>query len=164
MIQQKNHRLNVLRAVFSKQFVFWFLGITLAYLVVTVLVHEFDSTLKYAFLFSANANWPYLLVSMFLTVVIAVLVGINSVSGFVLRRQYLAQSREYSGGKPTVACAIGGFFTGVCPGCSSLLPSILGWFGIGFSWVVLPFKGLEVQVLIVILLISVFVIQTGGSA
>ena len=157
MIEQKNRRLEVLRALLSKPFVYWFLGITLAYLVVTVLVHQFDTTLKYAFRFSAQVEWGTLLLSMLMSLVIAILVGINSVSTFVLRRKRIAGETQ------TVACAIGGFFTGVCPGCSSLLPSVLGWFGIGFSWAVLPFKGLEVQALIILALISVFVIQTGGS-
>ena len=157
-MQQKNRRVEVLRAVFSRPFLFWFLGVTLAYLVVTVLVNEFDTTLKYAFRFSSQVEWVTLAFSMLFSVVIAILVGINSVSAFVLRR------RRIAGETQTVACAIGGFFTGVCPGCSSLLPSVLGWFGIGFSWALLPFKGLEVQVLIIIVLISVFVIQTGGSA
>ena len=49
--------------------------------------------------------------------------------------------------------ALGGLITGICPLCvTGLFPLIFGLFGISFSLVSLPFKGLEVQVGVIILL------------
>jgi len=52
------------------------------------------------------------------------------------------------------AGAIGGLVTGVCPLCvTGLIPLILGFIGVSFSFASLPFQGIEVQVLVVIILL-----------
>ena len=58
--------------------------------------------------------------------------------------------------------SIGGLIAGVCPLCvTGLVPLILGFFGIGFSFASLPFEGIEIQVLvIVVLLLSLRILKT----
>src|SRR3989344_5794789 len=50
---------------------------------------------------------------------------------------------------------VGGLVGGACPGCiAGFLPAMLGLFGVvGFSLYNLPFRGLEIQVLSIVLLI-----------
>ena len=51
------------------------------------------------------------------------------------------------------AGSVGGLIVGVCPLCvTGLVPLALGLLGIGFSFASLPFQGIEVQVLVVIVL------------
>ena len=48
-----------------------------------------------------------------------------------------------------------GFAAGVCTACvAGIFPFIFSLFGISFSWLSLPFKGLEFQVLVIILLLT----------
>src|SRR3989338_8107280 len=48
----------------------------------------------------------------------------------------------------------GGFAAGVCTACvAGIFPFVFSLFGVSFSWISLPFNGLEFQVFVIILLI-----------
>ena len=58
--------------------------------------------------------------------------------------------------KQTALATLGtleGFATGVCSACvAGLFPLIFGFFGVSFSFLSLPLKGMEIQLLIILIL------------
>ncbi|OIO81418.1 hypothetical protein AUJ84_01080 [Candidatus Pacearchaeota archaeon CG1_02_32_132] len=110
----------------------------------------FYQTIPLIFVYSKTVSWFKLGVSISLSLIIGVLVSILSVLIFIRykeRRNCIKESALAGIGTVT------GFAAGVCPLCvAGLFPLILGLFGISFTFASLPFQGLEVQVLSIILL------------
>jgi Na+/H+-translocating membrane pyrophosphatase len=133
-------------------YVYWIVIIAALYLGITVYVSEFYVTIRYIPVFLSTINWLELTASIILTLIIATLVGINSVYSYVRYTQRRSVKRE-----ATASCAatLGGIATGVCPACvTSVFPFIFGIFGITFSWTFLPLKGFEIQVIIITILLG----------
>jgi len=90
--------------------------------------------------------------SLFLTLAIGSLISFNSVLIYIKYKERKKCKKELS---LSSAGAIGGLITGVCPLCvTGLIPLILGLVGVSFSLASLPFQGIEVQVLVVIILLT----------
>ena|SRR3990172_12262241 len=141
-----------------KTHVFWGIGIALAYIVITVYVSEFYVTIQYLPVYLSTINWVEFTASILLTIIIALLVGTNSVYAY---KKY--QERKPVKGEAAMSCVgtIGGVAAGVCPACvTSVFPLILGVFGISVSWATLPLKGFEIQLLVIALLgISLYLLH-----
>lgn len=126
----------------------WTLGIFTLYLATNVLVSNFTTTLRTIPYYLDTLNWPALLGSLTLTIIIAALVALNTTQAYL---RYQDHKRN-----ATVACtaSAAGLLIGVCPLCTaSLLPVILSAIGITFTWTLLPFNGIELQSLLIIILL-----------
>ena len=137
----------------KKPHVFWFIVIFILYLILNVIFSGFYNTFQSILIYYKTVNWFKLGFSILLTLVIGVLVSINAVSFYIKykERKNLKKCKEAGvlGGIGT----IGGLITGVCPLCvTGLIPLILSFLGVSFSFAVLPFGGIEIQILFVIIL------------
>ncbi len=139
-----------MKSIFCKPYVYWVIGIFFFYLGLNVYISEFYVTIPYLSVYAAQIKWGKLILGILLTLLIAALVAINSVYGYILYRR-----RKLVAGEGVLTCVgtIGGLATGVCSACvTSVFPLIFGLFGVTFSWAALPFEGIEVQVLMVVVL------------
>ncbi|MBI2451780.1 hypothetical protein HYV50_01735 [Candidatus Pacearchaeota archaeon] len=101
-------------------------------------------------IYAKTLNWFELGLSFLFSIIIGFLVSINSV---LLYLNY--KERKKCTDAKTLASlgTLGGLATGVCPLClTGLFPLILGAIGISFSFASLPFNGLEVQALVILVL------------
>src|SRR3989344_1809887 len=147
-----------MKRVFQRPYLFWTLGIFLSYLFIAVVLSGFYGTFQLILLYADTVNLLKLSLSLLFSLIIGSLVAINSVYLFLLSRarRQCKPSRTLTG----VGTAAG-LLTGICPLCvTGLLPLLLGFFGVSFSLGILPFQGLEVQVLTIVLLgFSLFLLQ-----
>ncbi len=133
-------------------------GVALLYITVTVLVSKFYVTVQYIPYFVDTINWFQLLLSVLLTAVIGLLLGLNVALLSLVYQEYKHKKACSTTGLGTTASvtsigAVGGVATGVCSACvASVFPALFGLFGITLSWGALPFQGLEIQAGIVALL------------
>ena len=143
-------RLSKGKEVFSKPYIFWFIGIFILYIILVVVISEFYITLQYIPRYLNTVKWSEIILGVIFTLIIAFLVSMNSVLGYIKFKQ--RQNIKKSG---VLACvgAVGGFATGVCSVCvSGLFPFLFALFGVTFTWTFLPFNGLEVQLLVILIL------------
>ena len=127
------------------------MGIFIVYLVITIYISEFYITAKHIPHYIQTIEWSKLIASILLALIIASLVSINSVYAYIKHKRRNVKKEE---GLICVA-TIGGFATGVCPACvTGLFPIIFSYFGLSFSFLSLPFQGLEIQVLIIVILVA----------
>ena len=145
-----------MKRVFEKPYVFWMLSVFFIYLALSVFLSGFYSTVQYIPYYLKQIKWIELSVSILFTLVIALLVAFNSV--YILIK-FKERRNAKSAGLSCAGTALG-LTTGVCPACvTGIFPLLLGFFGITFSWSTLPFHGLEIQVLtILILLLSLYLL------
>lgn len=142
-----------IKLIFKKPYIYWLIGIFILYLILNVIFSGFYNTIQSILIYYKTLNWFKLGFSILLTLIIGVLVSINAVSFYIkyTERKNLKKCKEAGilGGIGTV----GGLITGVCPLCvTGLIPLILSLLGISFSFAVLPFGGIEIQLLVVIIL------------
>jgi len=136
--------------LFKKPYVFWFIGIFILYLILSILISGFYNTIPLIVIYASTISWFKLGASLLLTIVIGLLVSANAVYFYV---RYKGRKKCKEGGIVVGAGTIGGFVVGVCPLCvTGIFPLILSLAGISFSFASLPFQGLEIQALIVLLL------------
>src|SRR3989338_9112322 len=134
----------------QKPYLYWLIGIFIFYTGLNIYISSFYETIQYIPLYAQQIHWGKLLLGIVFTIIIAALVAINSVYGYIRYKHH--QQIKKSG---VVACvgAIGGLATGVCSSCVvAIFPVLFSLFGITFSWISLPFQGLEIQALMIILL------------
>ncbi len=144
--------------LFRKSNVYWVIGIFLLYLLINVMFSGFYTTFQLIIRYAGTVNWLKLGISIILTIVIGFLVSMNAVLWYI---RYKERKECASGGTLATLGTAGGLITGVCPLCVvGLVPLVLSALGITFSFATLPFGGIEVQVLIVILLGASFKILT----
>jgi|TARA_B100001964_G_scaffold178360_1_gene196703 hypothetical protein len=140
-----------MKEVFKKPYIYWLMGIFIVYLVITIYISEFYITAKHIPHYIQTIEWSKLIASILLALIIASLVSINSVYAYIKHKRRNVKKEE---GLICVA-TIGGFATGVCPACvTGLFPIIFSYFGLSFSFLSLPFQGLEIQVLIIVILVA----------
>ncbi len=136
--------------VFRKPYVYWTIGIFLSYMILNILISGFYKTVQLIFIYAKTVNWAELTISIIFSLAIGVLVAINAVYSYIL---YKERKKCLEGNTLTGIGTLGGLAVGVCPLCvTGLFPLIFGIFGLSFSLASLPFKGLEIQVLAIILL------------
>ena len=147
-----------MKRVFQQPYRYWLLGIFLIYLVIVVLVSGFYNTIPAIIVNAATVNWFKLSLSLLFSLMIGALVAVNSVYLFILSK---ARRQCRSAKALTGVGATTGIITGICPLCvTGLIPLLFGFFGVSFSLGSLPFQGLEVQVMtILILLFSLYYVN-----
>ena len=140
-----------MREIFRKPRVYWFIGIFIFYLILNIIFSGFYDTIPLVIIYASTVNWLKLGVSLILTFTISFLIAVVSLLSYV---KYKERKDCRNAGAVAGASAVGGLIVGVCPLCvSGFFPLILGFLGVSFSFASLPFQGLEVQILIIILLL-----------
>src|SRR3989338_5615765 len=147
-----------LKIVFKKPYLYGVILIFLIYILLNIWLSGFYNTIKLIFIYASTINWIELFISVIFTILIGILVSVNSVYAYIKykeRKNCLKESIVATAG------GIGGLIVGVCPLCvTGLFPLIFSFLGVGFSFASLPLKGIEVQILvIIILLISLFMLN-----
>jgi|SRR3989344_7517550 len=138
--------------VFRRPYVYWTIGIFITYMLLSIFISGFYNTIQLIFLYAKTVNWAELIISLIFSLTIGVLVAINATHSFIL---YKERKKCLEGNTLTGVGTLGGLVAGVCPLCvTGLFPIIFGLFGLSFSLASLPFKGLEVQVVAIVLLLS----------
>ena len=138
-----------MKRAFKQPYIWWTLFIFFAYLLANVLLSNFTTTLISIPYYLDTINWSLLLGSLFLSITIAALVSVNMVYAYIKYHEHKQLKNV------TAACSasVAGLIIGVCPLCTaSILPLLLGAFGITFAWTMLPFNGVEIQIALIILL------------
>ncbi|MEK6914373.1 MAG: hypothetical protein AABW83_01870 [Nanoarchaeota archaeon] len=141
-----------MKEIFRKPYIYWFFIIFLGYLFLNFLLSGFYKTIPLIIIYIKTINWLKLGMSLFLTLIIGILISVNSILIYIKYKE----RRKCNGLKIAGAGAVGGLIVGVCPLCvTGIFPLILSLIGISFSFASLPFGGIEIQILVfLILLIS----------
>lgn len=141
-----------MKELFRKPYVFWVVGIFIFYLILNIILSGFYYTIPLIVIYAKSVDWVKLGISLGLTLMIGVLVAMTSVLAFMRYKQRKECKKESA---VAGVGAIGGLVVGVCPLCiTGLLPLILSFIGISFSFASLPFQGIEIQVLVVLVLLG----------
>ena len=136
--------------LFRRPYVYSVLVIFILYLAIVFIIGNFPTTIPLALLYAPLQTRIELLLSLLFSITIAALVACNVVLAYL---KYQERKRCHAASAVTGVGTLGGFAAGLCPVCiSGLLPIIFGFFGVSFTFAVLPFKGLELQVLVIVLL------------
>lgn len=136
--------------LFRKHHLFAVAGFFILYVVLAFLVSGFYNTLPLIFKYAQTVNWIELGISLTFSLIIGALVSLNMVAVYIKHKERKQCNQE---GTLTAIGTVGGLAAGICPLCvTGLFPLILGLFGITFTFASLPFKGLEVQVVSILLL------------
>jgi hypothetical protein len=134
----------------KKPYIYLLLGLFIGYTALVYFLSDFGTTIQTALLYKDTLNWQKLWFSLFLTLIIASLVAMNGVYAF---RRYKLRRDCKKGSVLASAGVVGGLAVGVCPLCvGGILPIFLGLFGISFSFGVLPFQGIEIQLAVIAIL------------
>ncbi|KKR15047.1 hypothetical protein J4233_02890 [Candidatus Pacearchaeota archaeon] len=140
-----------MKIILNKPYVYFVILIFLVYVSLNVILSGFYNTIPLILVYAKTLNWFKLGISLFLTLLIGLLIAFNSVLIYAKYKERRKCKKKIT---LSSAGAIGGLITGVCPLCvTGLIPLILGLAGISFSLASLPFQGIEVQVLVVIILL-----------
>lgn len=139
-----------MKRTLKKPYLYWTIGIFVAYMALNIIISQFYVTILYIPYYLGTINWAELLFGAVLSVVIGMLVSVNSVFLYI---KYQERKSIKKDGALACAAAVGGLATGVCPACAAgLIPFVLGIFGVSFGLASLPLKGKEIQILAVAIL------------
>ena len=140
-----------MKILLKKPYIYFVILIFLVYLLLNIFISGFYNTIPLILVYAKTLNWFKLGISIFLTIIIVALIAFNSVLIYVKYKERKKCKKELT---LSSTGAIGGLVTGGCPLCvTGLIPLILGFIGVSFSFASLPFQGIEVQVLVVIILL-----------
>ena len=144
-----------MKEIFNKPYIYYLFLVFFIYIFIDILISGFYDTIPLILIYANTVNWFTLGFSLLLTLSIGVLVALNSILLYLKFKERKKCKKEITinsiGG-------IGGLVTGVCPLCiTGIVPLILGFIGISFSLASLPFGGVEIQVLVVIILLINFI-------
>ena len=141
-----------MKTLFKKPYIYFVILIFLVYLSLNVILSGFYNAIPLILVYAKTLNWFKLSISIFLTLIIGALIAFNSVLIYVKYKERRKCKKELT---LSSAGAIGGLVTGVCPLCvTGLIPLILGFIGVSFSFASLPLQGIEIQILVVIILLA----------
>jgi len=136
--------------IFKKPYIYWAILIFVIYLALNIVFSGFYTTIKLIIVYANTVDWLKLGISIILTLTIGFLVAVNSVIAYA---KYKERKKCKEGVATASVGTIGGLIVGVCPLCvTGLFPLIFSALGLGFSFASLPFGGIEMQVLVVIIL------------
>ncbi len=150
-----------MRRVFQKPYRIWFFCIFFLYLALNILFSGFYQTAQLIIRYASTVAWSSLILSVVLSLLIGFFIAQNSILLFIRYKQ-----RKQCRGAATMTSVgtVGGFITGICPLCiTGLFPLLFSFFGISFSLGILPFKGIEVQVLTLLILLFSYFLLTRNS-
>lgn len=136
--------------IFTRPYIYSFVITFILYLTINFLVNDLSKTVLVLFNFNLNIVIPLLILNL----LIASLIGININLIWLKFKEYRKINKEQG---LTFLGSFIGLLGGACPGCFvGLFPAFLGLFGVTASLSILPFYGLELQVIsAVILIISI---------
>ncbi len=140
-----------MKRVFQSPYHILFFCIFFLYLLLNILFSGFYNTVPLILQYAATVDWFSLTISVLLAIAIGFFIAVNSILLFIKHRQ-----RKECAGAATMTGVgtVGGFITGVCPLCiTGLFPLLFSFFGISFSLGSLPFGGIEIQALTLLLLL-----------
>ena len=141
----------MIKQVFKKPNLYLFIFIFLAYLILNIFISRFYITVQYIPYYLETIKWGELLISGLLAAIIGILIAVN------MTLIYISWKRRMKMKKQTFLASLGvlgGLITGICSACvAGLFPLLFGLFGVGFSFLSLPLKGIEVQLIVLALLI-----------
>ena len=141
-----------MKTLLKKPCVYFVILIFLVYLSLNIILSGFYNTIPLILVYAKTVDWLKLGISLFLTLTIGALIAFNSVLIYVKYKEKRRCKKEMT---LSSAGAIGGLVTGVCPLCvTGLIPLILGFIGVSFSFASLPLQGIEIQILVVIILLA----------
>ena len=147
-----------MKRVFQKPYLYLFGGIFILYIILNLIFSGFYNTIPLIVVYANTVNWLKLGLSLILSLSIGILVAMTMTLTYI---KYKERKECRKGGTLAGVGTVGGLVTGVCPLCiTGLLPLFLGLFGVSFSFASLPFEGIEIQVLVVlVLLISLHILN-----
>ena len=141
----------MIKQIFKKPYVYFLILIFLIYLTLNVVISQFYITVQYIPRYLETVKWGELILSGLFSLIIGLLISVNAI---IL---YLKFKERKEVKKQTILASLGtlgGLATGVCSACvAGLFPLVLGFLGISFSFLSLPFKGLEVQAVVILVLV-----------
>ncbi|MBI4159058.1 hypothetical protein HY500_02250 [Candidatus Woesearchaeota archaeon] len=141
----------MIKQVFKKPYLYYFILIFLIYLILNVIFSQFYITIQYIPKYLETIKWQELITSALLSLAIGFLVSLNSLLVYI---KYKERKNVKKQGILATLGIMGGFATGVCSACvAGLFPLIFGLFGISFSFLSLPLKGIEIQILVILILL-----------
>ena len=141
-----------MKILFKKPYIYIAFLIFLVYLGINILLSGFYNTIPLILVYAKTVNWLKLGISILLTIIIGILISFNSILIYIKYQERRKCKKKIA---LSSAGAIGGLVAGVCPLCiTGLIPLILGLIGISFSFASLPFGGIEIQVLVIIILVA----------
>lgn len=143
-----------MKRIFKAPYIYFFVLIFILYLILNVFISGFNDTIPLIIVYASTVNWFKLGISLILTLIIGFLVALNVVYIYILYKE----RKKCKEGKALAGVgSVGGLIVGVCPICvTGLVPLVLGLLGVGFSFASLPFQGIEIQALMIIILIISF--------
>jgi len=140
-----------MRIVFRKPYIYFVILVFLIYIIIDVILSGFYNTIPLILIYAKTVNWFKLGISLILTLTIGVLIAFNSVLVYIKYKERQKCKKEIALGS---AGALGGLIVGVCPLCvTGIIPLLLGLIGVSFSFASLPFQGIEIQILVVLILL-----------
>lgn len=142
-----------MRRILHKPYVYWIIGIFISYIFINLLISGFYQTIPLIIAYAGSINWLELIISIIFSITIGSLVSINAVYAFIKYKERQQWKKCKEAGVLTGLGTLGGLATGFCPLCiTGLFPLIFGLLGISFSFAALPLKGIEIQLLVIIIL------------
>ena len=141
-----------MKRLLKKPHIFWIIGIFLIYMAINILISQFYVTIQFIPHYLETIKWPVLILSAALSITIGILISISTVYLYI---RYQERRSAKNQGALVCAAAIGGLATGICSVCvAGIVPLLFSFLGITFSFGALPFKGMEIQSLIIIILLA----------
>lgn len=144
----------VKEATLKKPYIFSFIIIFIAYLVLNILVNQSYVTAPTLLNNNLNLIIPFIFFSVLVALLVAVNINLVSIKFKELKK--INKTTEI-----TAIGAFGGILGGACPSCFvGLFPAFAGLFGIAASLNDLPLYGLEIQIFSAILLVISIILLT----
>ena len=141
----------MIRSVFKRPWILFFFLVFFIYLSLNIIISQFYVTIQYIPRYLETIKWGELLLSGLFALLIGFLVSLNATLIFMKwKEQRFIKKQTFL----TSVGTIGGLATGICTACvAGLFPLFFGLFGVSFSFLSLPFKGMEIQLFVILLLL-----------
>ena len=140
-----------IKTAFQRPYVWWTITLSMIYFFALIITSSFYVTIRYLWVYSSQIKYGELVFGLVVSLIISILVGMNIVCGVIAYRK-----RQQIKKQGILSCVgtVSGLAAGICSACvTSIFPFIFGLFGVTFSFANLPFKGAEIQILTVVILI-----------